>query len=601
MKASTTTKVPAIPGLAPKVEIEQEIYIDGTKVDKGFVITPEWADANAEIIQQYLDLFISYPDLYIDLITPQASTFRLFFYQRIFLRASMRFRYMFGTFTRAYSKSFLAILSRVLQCIFLPNTKTFVCADIKSSGIKITNEKIEEIFNLWPMLQNEVLVKHKGGDDYIEVIFRNGSMFDAIGVTQGTRGIRRTSGIFEEAAMFDGDEVNERVLPTLNISRKDVLGRMYQDEPTQSQCWITSAGGKTCFAYEKLIEIAVMSIINPKTAFVCGGDYRLPVKVGLLNKSYIEDMRLSPTFKEDSFAREMMSIWTGGSSESWLDMDRVARYRKYLRVERAAENGKLTNGDFYIISVDVGRLSANTIIHVFRVHPKENYYQKYLVYTETLYDTHFNDQAVRIKELNNLYMPKEIVVDGNGLGIGLVDQLIMTNTDPKTGADYAPIGVSNDEEYLKRQDPTAAKVLFVLKTNASDAGLIHSNCYVQLSSGRVTFLAQERLVRNKLMATKRGQKMNLLQRKQFLMPYEMTSRLFDELANLKIKPKPNGFDVEQITRRIHKDRFSALEYGLWRIKYYEDSWTKERNKKSKKMTDYVMFTPKTGVKSRNRR
>lgn len=601
MKASTTTKVPAIPGLAPKVEIEQEIYIDGTKVDKGFVITPEWADANAEVIQQYLDLFISYPDLYIDLITPQTSTFRLFFYQRIFLRAAMRFRYMFGTFTRAYSKSFLAILSRVLQCIFLPNTKTFVCADIKGSGIKITNEKIEEIFSLWPMLQNEVLVKHKGGDDYIEVIFRNGSMFDAIGVTQGTRGIRRTSGIFEEAAMFDGDEVNERVLPTLNISRKDVLGRMYQDEPTQSQCWITSAGGKACFAYDKLIEIAVMSIINPKTAFICGGDYRLPVKVGLLNKSYIEDMRLSSTFKEDSFAREMMSIWTGGSSESWLDMDRVARYRKYLRVERAAENGKLTNGDFYIISVDVGRLSANTIIHVFRVHPKENYYQKYLVYTETLYDTHFNDQAVRIKELNNLYMPKEIVVDGNGLGIGLVDQLIMTNTDPKTGADYAPIGVSNDEEYLKRQDPTAAKVLFVLKTNASDAGLIHSNCYVQLSSGRVTFLAQERLVRNKLMATKRGQKMNLLQRKQFLMPYEMTSRLFDELANLKIKPKPNGFDVEQITRRIHKDRFSALEYGLWRIKYYEDSWTKERNKKSKKMTDYVMFTPKTGVKSRNRR
>lgn len=198
-------------------------------------------------------------------------------------------------------------------------------------------------------------------------------------------------------------------------------------------------------------------------------------------------------------------------------------------------------------------------------------------------------------------MPKEIVVDGNGLGIGLVDALIMTNTDPNTGTDYEPIGVSNDEEYLKRQDSTAAKVLFVLKTNASDAGLIHSNCYIQLSSGRVTFLAPERLVRNKLMATKKGQRMNLLQRKTFLMPYEMTSRLFDELANLKVKPKPTGFDVEQITRRIHKDRFSALEYGLWRIKAYEDAWTKEKNKKSKGMTNFVMFTPKTGVKSRNRR
>ena len=83
-QVSKTTTVPPIPGLAPKVEMEQEIYIDGTKVEKGFVITPEWADKRAEVIQQYLDLFISYPDLYIDLITPQTSTVRLFFYQRIF-------------------------------------------------------------------------------------------------------------------------------------------------------------------------------------------------------------------------------------------------------------------------------------------------------------------------------------------------------------------------------------------------------------------------------------------------------------------------------------------------------------------------------------
>lgn len=508
---------------------------------------------------------------------------------------------MFGTFTRAYSKSFLAILSRVLQCIFLPNTTSFVCADIKSSGIKIMAQKIDEIFTLFPLLQKEILTKHQSGSDYIEVIFRNGSMFDAIGVTQGTRGIRRTSGVLEEAALFDGDEVNERVLPTLNISRRDVVGKMYEDEPSQSQCWVTSAGGKACYAYEKLIEFTVMSVLNPKSAFICGGDYRLPVKVGLLNKSYIDDMRLSSTFKEESFAREMMSIWTGSSSESWIDIDRLNKARKYLRVEKKAENRKLVAGDFYIISVDVGRLSANTVIHVLRVHPKEDYYQKYLVYTETLNDMHFNDQAIRIKQLNNAYHPKEIVIDGNGLGIGLVDQLIMTGIDLSTGEEYGPIGVSNDEEYLKRQDPTIPRVLFVLKVGASDSSNIHSNCYVQLSSGRVTFLASERVARMRLMATKMGQKMTMAQRTKFLLPYEMTSRLFDELSNLKIKPRPTGIDVEQITRRIFKDRFSALEYGLWRIKAYEDEWSKIRNRKKKSMTDFVFFTPKTGAKNNSRR
>nr|DAP98929.1 MAG TPA: Terminase large subunit [Caudoviricetes sp.] len=36
---------------------------------------------------------------------------RFYYYQRILLRAMMRFRYFYGTFTRATSKSFLAIIS----------------------------------------------------------------------------------------------------------------------------------------------------------------------------------------------------------------------------------------------------------------------------------------------------------------------------------------------------------------------------------------------------------------------------------------------------------------------------------------------------------
>lgn len=50
--------------------------------------------------------------------------------------------------------------------------------------------------------------------------------------------IRRTGGVLEEAALLDGTEVNERVLPTLNVSRRDILGRITPGENTQSQTWI---------------------------------------------------------------------------------------------------------------------------------------------------------------------------------------------------------------------------------------------------------------------------------------------------------------------------------------------------------------------------
>lgn len=66
--------------------------------------------------------------------------------------------------------------------------------------------------------------------------------------------------------------------------------------------------------------------------------------------------------------------------------------------------------------------------------------------------------------------------------------------------------------------------------------------------------------------------MSAYDRRVFLLPYEMTSRLMDELNNLKLKPTgvENKYKVDRITTSIEKDRFSALEYGLYRIKYYED-------------------------------
>jgi hypothetical protein len=50
-----------------------------------------------------------YPDILVDMMTPPDSTFRLFFYQRIFLRAAIRYKYCYATFTRAFSKSFLSL------------------------------------------------------------------------------------------------------------------------------------------------------------------------------------------------------------------------------------------------------------------------------------------------------------------------------------------------------------------------------------------------------------------------------------------------------------------------------------------------------------
>ena len=90
------------------------------------------------------------------------------------------------------------------------------------------------------------------------------------------------------------------------------------------------------------------------------------------------------------------------------------------------------------------------------------------------------------------------------------------------------------------------------------------------------------------MQTKKGQKMTSYDRRVYLLPYEMTSRLMDELNNLRLKPTgvENKYKVERISRSLEKDRFSALEYALYRIKYYED---KEIFKKRKKSMGQFIF------------
>ena len=105
----------------------------------------------------------------------------------------MRYRYFYGTFTRATSKSFLAIISQYLACMFLPRSKRFVVSQYKKASLSITKQKLEEIWTYWPILKNEILTLHMS-NDYIEIIFKNQSVLQILSLTASSRGQRATGG-----------------------------------------------------------------------------------------------------------------------------------------------------------------------------------------------------------------------------------------------------------------------------------------------------------------------------------------------------------------------------------------------------------------------
>ena len=169
-----------------------------------------------------------------------------------------------------------------------------------------------------------------------------------------------------------------------------------------------------------------------------------------------------------------------------------------------------------------------------------------------------------------------------------MDAMSLPSVDSKTGETFPAYYAFNNDQHLPPQMrapseapmPAYNAILYDLKAGASNDELIHANFFTMVNSGHVSFLAPERIVKNKLLATKKGQNMTLYDRREFLLPYEMTSRLIDEINNLRLKPgsEQNKLKVEQISKSIFKDRFSSLEYNLWRVKYYEDKMVKKKKR-----------------------
>ena len=223
----------------------------------------------------------------------------------------MRHRYAYATFPRAYSKSFLSVLILMLRCTLFPGAHLFVTTGGKEQAAGIAREKAEELCKLIPGLKNEIdwtRGQTKASKNMVEYKFKNGSKLDIIAAQQSSRGKRATGGLMEECILIDQTLLNEVIIPTMNVDRRLSDGSRVEEETVnKSQIYVTTAGWKNSFAYEKLIQILIQQIIEPAEAVVLGGTWRVPVMEKLLKKSFIEELKLDGTYNDNSFAREYES------------------------------------------------------------------------------------------------------------------------------------------------------------------------------------------------------------------------------------------------------------------------------------------------------
>ena len=365
----------------------------------------------------------------------------------------------------------------------------------------------------------------------------------------------------------------------MNVSRQCADGTTHMEEIlNQAQLYITTAGYKGTFAYQKLITTLVQMITEPDKAFILGGTWRVPVVTGAQNKNFISDLKREGTFNEASFEREYGSHWTGTVEDAFFNGEKFDRNRILQKPEDEA-SGRSSKLAYYVISVDVGRKGCQSVACVFKNTPQvEGGSVKSLVNMYTFNDEHFEDQAIKIKKLYFKYDARRLVIDGNGLGIGLLDFMVKKQI-AADGEIYPDFGIYNDDEgfYKKyRTNDTVTDAIYIVKANAPLNTEAYSIVQTQIESGRIKMLIDERTAKAKLMATKVGQAMSPEQRADYLRPFELTSILREEMLNLREENEGINIILKQASKRIPKDKFSSFCYGLYYIKQEEDSKKKKK-------------------------
>ena len=191
----------------------------------------------------------------------------------------------------------------------------------------------------------------------------------------------------EECVLIDGDILNEVIIPTTNVDRRLSDGSRHTEETVnKSQIYITTAGWKSSFAYHKLIQLLINSIIEPDEYMIMGGTYETPVACGLLDENFVENLQMQGTFNDQSFNRQYRSIWSGDVENAFFSAEKFDKQRVLLQPQYE-KSGRSSKDAYYIFGIDVYSYNAQ----------------------------HFETQCINIKRLFYKYKPRRISIDANGL------------------------------------------------------------------------------------------------------------------------------------------------------------------------------------------
>lgn len=513
-------------------------------------------------IENYHD-FISwarwYPDLMLDMLRPSKGGVRLHLDQRIFLRSFVRFFAMYGDLPRGSSKTYLNVLADTCVAILFPNIGIGVSAQTKENSASLLADKWNEITKHYPLLENELSDKPKFAKNTAIIDFKNGSRIDNIANAQSTKGQRRTRMVIEESALLNNALFEDALAPVVEVPRL-TAGKLSVVDPcemNQQINFLTTAGFKGSDEYLRLCDM-VDDMENLKGKIVIGSNWMLPCWYGRgSTKSQI--LSKKKNMSSLMFNMNYEQVWTGATDSALVNINHLLDCRTLSKPILGNDD----EDDEYYIGVDVARSQKTnnnqSSVVVGRVRRNTNKTKILSVDIVNIINIpnilNFSAQAVRIKKIQKQYNAKMVVCDGNGLGAGLIDSLLTESIDPLTNESLGCWDTVNDTN--EPEIPYSPKILYNLKAQSCQNEVV-TTFIDYVDSCRLKLL--ERRQDNEFTEKEWNDSENKIR------PFIETDAFIEEAANLKMKHLNNGgITIEQVARKVNKDRVSAMMYMLWYI------------------------------------
>ena len=483
--------------------------------------------------------------------------------------------------SRGQGKSWLISLYCVVRCILFPGTKIVVASGVKAQAIEIISKIDTEFLKNYSWgsqnLRNEIsYISTSPNNPVCE--FKNGSYIHVVTSNDNARHNRANIIVVDEFRLVDLNTINTVLRKFLTAPRQPgyLSNPIYKHlEERNCELYASSAWYQAHWSYEKA-KAYYSNMLDDRRKYVCVGlPYQLAIKEGLLSRAQVEDEMSEEDFDPISWSMEMDCIFYGDSDGAFYKYDDLSKCRKiknaYLPLSMYEKRGinvpDLAPQERRIMSVDVALMASKkhnndaAAMWINVAIPNGTVYTSNYVYLKTFEGLTTDELGIEIMRNFYKYKCTDLVLDTNGLGIGVYDFIIKEQYDAATGETYEAMTSCNNQDMADRcKVKSANKVVWCIKATADFNSNSASSLRAGIMNGNINLLCGEFEAEEVIKKLPNYAKMSDREKTEIMLPYVQTSLAINEMINLEYEIVNNRVKLKERTG-MRKDRFSSIQYN----------------------------------------